>query len=89
MPSSRESSQPRDQTQVSCIAGGFFTIWATREAQEYWSGEPTPSPGGLPNAGPEPGSPELQADSLPAELPGKPHKCYNKDEPWKYATWNK
>ena len=24
MPSSRESSQPRDQTQVSCIAGGFF-----------------------------------------------------------------
>ena len=26
---SRESSQPRDQTPVSCIAGGFFTIWAT------------------------------------------------------------
>ena len=26
MPSSRGSSQPRDQTQVSCIAGGFFTI---------------------------------------------------------------
>ena len=25
MPSSRGSSQPRDQTQVSCIAGGFFT----------------------------------------------------------------
>ena len=25
MPSSRESSQPRDQTQVSRIAGGFFT----------------------------------------------------------------
>ena len=24
------SSQPRDQTQVSCIAGRFFTIWATR-----------------------------------------------------------
>ena len=24
VPSSRESSQPRDQTQVSCIAGGFF-----------------------------------------------------------------
>ena len=35
---SRGSSQPRDQTQVSCIAGGFFTSWATREAQEYWSG---------------------------------------------------
>ena len=25
---SRESSWSRDQTQVSCIAGGFFTIWA-------------------------------------------------------------
>ena len=32
MPSSRGSSQPRDQTQVSCTAGGFLTIWATREA---------------------------------------------------------
>ena len=28
MPSSRGSSQPRDQTQISCIAGGLFTIWA-------------------------------------------------------------
>ena len=32
MPFSRESSQTRDRTQLSCIAGGFFTIWATREA---------------------------------------------------------
>ena len=32
IPFSRGSSWPRDQTQVSCIAGGFFTIWATREA---------------------------------------------------------
>ena len=31
MPSSRGSSQPRDWTQVSCIAGGFFTSWAARE----------------------------------------------------------
>ena len=37
-PFSRGSSQPRDQTQVSRIAGEFFTIWATREAQEYWNG---------------------------------------------------
>ena len=29
MPSSRGSSQPRNQTQVSLIAGGFFTVWAT------------------------------------------------------------
>ena len=27
-PFSRESSQPRDQTQVSHIAGRFFTSWA-------------------------------------------------------------
>ena len=38
IPFSRGSSQPRDQTQVSRIAGGFFTSWATREAQEYWNG---------------------------------------------------
>ena len=31
-PFSRESSQPGDQTQVSQIAGRFFTSWATREA---------------------------------------------------------
>ena len=32
-PFSRGSSQPRDRTQVSRIAGGFVTSWATREAQ--------------------------------------------------------
>ena len=32
-PFSRGSSPPRDQTQVSRIAGGFFISWATREAQ--------------------------------------------------------
>ena len=31
-PFSRGSSQPRDRTQVSSIAGGFFTSWATRES---------------------------------------------------------
>ena len=35
---SRGSSQPRDWIQVSHITGRFFTSWATREAQEYWSG---------------------------------------------------
>ena len=32
-PFSRGSSQPRDRTQVYCIAGGFFTTWATGKAQ--------------------------------------------------------
>ena len=40
--------------------------------QEYWSGLPFPSPGDLPKPGIELGSPELQADSLPTEPPGKP-----------------
>ena len=40
--------------------------------QEYWSGLPFPSPGDLPDPGIEPRSPVLQADSLPAEPPGKP-----------------
>ena len=35
IPFSRGSSQTRDGTQVSHIAGRFFTIWATREAQFY------------------------------------------------------
>ena len=39
---------------------------------EYWSGEPFPSPGDLPNPEIEPGSPALQADSFPAEPQGKP-----------------
>ena len=36
--SSRGSSQPRDQTQISHIVCRFFTDWDTREAQEHWSG---------------------------------------------------
>ena len=39
--------------------------------QEYWSGLPFPSPGNLPDPGVEPGSPTLQADSLPSEPPGE------------------
>ena len=33
-PFSRGSSWPRNRTRVSCMAGGFFTNWAIREAQE-------------------------------------------------------
>ena len=40
--------------------------------QEYWSGLPFLSPGDLPNPGIEPGSPALQAESLPSEPLGKP-----------------
>ena len=41
--------------------------------QEHWSGQPIPSPGELPDPGIKPESPALQADYLPAELPGKPN----------------
>ena len=34
IPFSRRSSWPRDQIQVSCPSGRFFTIWATREARD-------------------------------------------------------
>ena len=41
--------------------------------QDYWSGLPFPSPGDLPEPGIKPGSPALQACSLPSEPPGKPY----------------
>ena len=39
--------------------------------QESWSGLPFPSAGELPDLGIKPGSPALQPDSLPYELPEK------------------
>ena len=35
-PFSRESSQPRDQTQVSHIVGRVFTSWVTGKPKSYW-----------------------------------------------------
>ena len=40
-------------------------------------GSLSPSPGDLPDPGIEPGSPALQADSLPTELSGKPKNVYS------------
>ena len=40
--------------------------------QGYWSGLPFPSPGEIPDPGIKPGTPALQADTLPSEQPGKP-----------------
>ena len=50
-----------------------YTVHGILQARilEYWSGQPFPSPGDLSDPGIKPGSPELQADSLPAELPGR------------------
>ena len=38
IPFSRGSSQLRDQIQVPCVAGQFFTIWANKEAPVTWPG---------------------------------------------------
>ena len=71
-------SIPSDQTQFSHIAGRFFTSWARRQAQEYWSESPIPSPADLPNPGIEQRSVALQADSSPTVLSGRAieSSCY-------------
>ena len=60
----------------------FVTLWTVAcqaplsmefSRQEYWGVLPFPSPGNLPEPVIKHGSPALQADSLPAELPGKPY----------------
>ena len=118
-PFSRGSSQPRNRTRVSCIAGILFTNWAIRlkkgsfvrkkgmflwsacvsrpvvswlfanpwivahqappsmrfSRQEYWSGLPFSSPEDLFNPGIKPGSPALQADSLPSDPLPRPRSA--------------
>ena len=54
---------PMDCTCQAPLSMGF-------SRQDYWGGLPFPSPGDLPNPGIEPGSPALQADSLPSEPQG-------------------
>ena len=60
---------------LSCVLL-FVTPWTIQSLEfsrpEYWSGWPFPSPGDLPYPGIKPRSPELQANSLPAEPQGKP-----------------
>ena len=60
---------------LSCVPL-FATLWTVQSMEfsrpEYWSGQPFPSPGDLPNPGIEPRTPTLQVASLPAEPQGKP-----------------
>ena len=69
------------------IAGGFFTSWATRKAQECWSGQPFPSPANLPDLGIKLRSPALQVDSLPTELSG--NTTFHSIFLWTYNYWKK
>ena len=63
---------------LSCVQL-FVTPWTVAHQaplslefsrQEYWSGVPCPSPGDLLDREIHPGSPALQADSLPSEASG-------------------
>ena len=45
--------------------------------QEYWNGEPFPSPGDLPDPGIQPGSPALADGFFTTEPPGKPQEDGN------------
>ena len=64
------SFQPLEYCLQGSISMGF-------SRQKYWSGQPFPSPGDLPNPGIKPRFPSLQADSSPSEPPGKPCLIYN------------
>ena len=52
---------------------GLYSPWNSL-GQNTGVGQPIPSPADLANPGIKPGSPALQADSLPTELEGKPRK---------------
>ena len=69
---SRESSQPRDQTQVSHIAGDSLPVEPPGKPKKTGVGRLSFLPAYLPDPGIELGSHALQVDSLPAELPGMP-----------------
>ena len=62
----------------------FATLWTVAgqvplsmefSRQEYWSRQPFPSPGDLPDSGIKMGSPSLKTDSLPSEPPGVQSIC--------------
>ena len=65
----------------NCLQLFAWTIQSLEFSRpEYW---PFPSPADLPNPGIEPGSPALQADSLPAELSEKPQY----EGKWQRQMW--
>ena len=92
-PFSRGSSQPNDRTQVSRIAGGFFTSWITRDTGV---GSVSLLQGIFPTQESNQLSPALQADSLPLSYQGSPVpslipcKCQNhprfNQETYVYST---
>ena len=83
----QKSNSPRKHCMYVCYSlsrvGLFVTLWTVAHQAplsmgfprlEYWGELLFPSPGDLLDPGIKPGSPALQADSLPFEPPGKPIK---------------
>ena len=70
----------------------FVTPWTIRSMEfsrpQYWSGQPSPSPGNLPKPGIEPRPPALRADSVPAEPPGKPRQEQRGNTSWRHKAKN-
>ena len=67
----RKWSESRPVVSDSLRPHGLYSPWNS-PGQDTGVGSQFPSPADLPNPGIEPRSPTLQADSLPAEPPGKP-----------------
>ena len=70
MPSSKESSQPRDRIQADLIVGGFLQSEPPGKTKNTGGGSLSLLPENFPTQEIESA---LQADSLSAEPPGKPH----------------
>ena len=68
MPSSRGSSQPRDWTRSPALQVDSLPAEPLGKSKNTGVGSLSNSPGDLPNPGIEPGSPSLQANSLPTEF---------------------
>ena len=75
-----DSCDPMDCSCQAPLSMGF-------SRQEYWSGLPFPSPGDLPDLGIKPGSPALQADSLPLKVQVKvAQSCPTLCDPMDYTV---
>ena len=79
------------ESESRSVVSDSVIIWTVQSMEisrpEYWSGQPFPSPGDLPNPEVKLRSPSLQADFLPAEPQGKPRIQYHTSEIILGGTW--
>ena len=82
VPFSRGSSQSRDWTQISCNCRQILCWLSHQGSPRILEWVAYPSPRDLPDPGIKLGSLALQADSLPASLPGKPISVIVDEHTW-------